>query len=160
MTKNKRLPTKYRWYHGLIFFTLVNLLTFSWIFVDTNYYEVLNKPWLAPPAWVFGPVWFVNCLLVIWGNLRALNAPKSTARKAYLWLQGFSWLNYVVFTYLTFGLKIPAMFFWATFPMWLFTVASLYYGYKIDKLIPWSFITLLPWLTLASYLGFFVWLNN
>ena len=62
-----------RWYHGLIFLLVVNFLTFSWVFTDVPYYNSLNKPFFAPPSWIFGIVWPINNVLVIIGNIWAIN---------------------------------------------------------------------------------------
>jgi len=156
----KNLPKKYNLWHGLAWFVLMNTLTFAWVFTDVSYYNSLNKISIAPPSWVFGVVWPINNILVILGNIWTLNSKPSPERKKLLILQGLSWLNYVVFSALSFGTKIPAMFFIPTFSMLLLTIASIYYARKIDLKISYTFVTLIAWLFLASVLGLSVWLYN
>ncbi len=156
----KFLPQKYNFWHGLAWFVLMNFLTFAWIFTDVPYYNSLNKISIAPPSWVFGVIWPINNILVIVGNIWTLNRKPSLDRTKLLILQGFSWFNYVVFSGLSFGTKIPAMFFWPTFSMLLLTIASIYYARKIDLKISYTFVTLIIWLFLASVLGLSVWIQN
>jgi tryptophan-rich sensory protein len=178
----------YKWYHGLFFLVVVNLLTFAWFFIDVNYYNNLNKPWFAPPSSLFGIAWLVNNICVIYGNILALNLYNSLKEKKdlnekdkvlvnnlrpYFFFQVLSWLNYIVFSALSFGTKIPSMFFWPTFSMLVLTIFSIFYTVQIDKNnggfwqnlkkfnnITFTFLTLLVWLVIASSLGYFVWKNN
>ncbi len=222
-----------KWYHGFIFLILINFLTFSWVFVDLPYYKSLNKPFFAPPSWVFGPAWVTNNILVITGNIWALNLwfkikksfnidkidqnlaikdskinitnlvesnlenihrdtkqknqnvqtklyilnQKETLKdlKSFFILQTLSWINYVIFSGLSFGLHNPSMFFWPTFSMWVLTIASIYFASQIDsdtspkgfwqtvvqgRSIAFTFVTLLIWLTIAYILGFYIWIKN
>jgi tryptophan-rich sensory protein len=96
-----------------------------------------------------------------------------------------SWINYAIFQYVSFGTQIPAMFFWPTFSMWVITVVSMFYAGLVDTQRGWlelgdktprlkafwhtvrkgrslifTFTTLIIWLSLASLLGFYIWLNN
>ena len=184
---------KLKWYHGFLFLIAVNLLTFAWAFTDLEYYNNMNKPWFAPPSFVFGPVWILNNILVITGNIWAFNRwqdlkngnfqflseiQKNKLKKNFsnlAILQGLSWLNYIIFTALSFGTKIPAMFFWPTFSMWILTAFSIFTAFQIDKMtfeegfiqsikkfksITLTFTTLILWLTIASLLGLYVWMNN
>jgi tryptophan-rich sensory protein len=184
---------KLKWYHGVLFLIGVNLLTFAWAFTDVKYYNNLNKPWFAPPSFVFGPVWILNNILVITGNIWTFNRwqdfkngnfqflseiQQNKLKKSFsnlAILQGLSWFNYIIFTALSFGTKIPAMFFWPTFSMWILTVFSIFISFQIDKMtfqegfveslkkfksITLTFTTLILWLTIASLLGLYVWINN
>jgi tryptophan-rich sensory protein len=173
LTQNK---FKFHWFHGVIFFFLVNLIAGYGItlFVDIKeIYAVFNKPWFAPPVWLFGVAWFTNNVLTIIGNIWTLNLPSLTDRTRLLWLQGFSWLNYCVFQYLSFGTRIPAMFFWPTFSMLVLTIASLYYAYRLEtnettfwnkvksgRSITMSLTSLFSWLIIATALGFQIWMMN
>jgi tryptophan-rich sensory protein len=156
----KYLPKKYNYWHGLAWLILMNSLTFSWVFIDPAYYNSLNKISIAPPAWFFGIAWGVNNVLVIIGNIWTLNHKPSSDRTKLLILQGLSWFNYVVFSYLSFGTKIPAMFFIPTFSMLILTIMSIYYARKVDLKISYTFATLITWLFVASVLGLSVWIYN
>ena len=156
----KSLPQKYNFWHGLAWFALMNFLTFAWVFTDVEYYNSLNKIAIAPPSWVFGVVWPLNNIFVIVGNIWTLNLKSSPDRTKLLILQGFSWINYIVFSGLSFGTKIPAMFFWPTFTMLILTLASIYYARKIDLKISYTFVTLIIWLFIATVLGLSVWIQN
>jgi tryptophan-rich sensory protein len=167
---------KFHWFHGVIFFFLVNLIAGYGItlFVDIKeIYAVLNKPYFAPPVWLFGVAWFTNNVLTIIGNIWTLNLPSSIYRSRLLLLQGFSWFNYCIFQYLSFGTQIPSMFFCPTFSMLVLTLFSLYYAYRLDtsemtfrnkvksgKSITMSLASLVSWLLIATALGFQIWMLN
>ncbi len=198
MSSNFRL----KWYHGVIFFVIVNLIGFGWGIEVREYYANLNKPWFAPATWVFGIAWTVNNILVITGNIWAFNlfqdlqakkdkvlSNSKTASvfsnlKLYGTFQVLSWVNFMIFQYVSFGTQIPAMFFWPTFSMWLITVISMYFAGQIDTQRAWvenpelprfeafwqtvikgrsiifTFTTLIIWLSIASLLGHYIWWNN
>lgn len=142
-------------------------------------YNVLNKPYFAPPTWVFGIAWTFNCILITYGILLTINLAKSALRKKLLITQGLLVLNYCIFQYLSFGSPIifgkllPIMFFLPTFSMLILTSIGMKLAYKIDstdmtfkqkmysgKSIFASFISLLSWLIIATALGLYIWLNN
>ena len=156
----KYLPKKYNFLHGLAWLILMNALTFSWVFTDPAYYNSLKKISIAPPPWVFGIAWGVNNILVIIGNIWTLNHKPDPKRTKLLILQCLSWFNYVIFSALSFGTKIPAMFFIPTFSMLILTIGSIYYARKLDLKISYTFVTLIIWLFLASVLGLSVWVYN
>jgi hypothetical protein len=136
-------------------------------------YASLIVPVWAPATWVFGAVWTVNNILVLIGNIWTLNLPHSSDRTKLIWLQIFSWSNYAVFQWLSFGTRIPSLYFWPSFTLLIATLASMYYAYRLDtvhrsfsktvvrgKSITIMFSTLLVWLLIANALGFFIMTHN
>ncbi|WP_376796693.1 tryptophan-rich sensory protein [Thermogemmatispora sp.] len=170
----------WRWYHGLLFYVLVQGLTFAlsglvnrWqgrrisspgqLLGDVAYFEELKQSIFAPPAWVFGPAWTINNLSVIWGLLRVLNKPASSpGRGTYLALQAASWLDYVIFSAAYFGLRSPLNALVLTLLMLGLTVASgLVALLRLrDSLVALSLATLFLWLLLASTAAVFQALWN
>jgi tryptophan-rich sensory protein len=167
---------KYHYYQAVIFYVLMNLVAGYSITLFVNIKEVyasLVLPVWAPATWVFGTVWTINNILVLIGNIWTLNAPPSPERSKLIRLQIFSWSNYAVFQWLSFGIGIPSLFFWPSFTLLIATVASMYYAYKLDTLherfwktvmkgtsITMTFSTLIVWLFIANALGFFVMTHN
>ena len=142
-------------------------------------YSNLNKPYFAPPTWVFGVVWTFNNIIVIYGILRTINLPKSILRTNLLGIDTLIAVNYMVFQYLSFGSGIlfgkiiPVMFFLPTFSMLILTIMAMNKAYQLDtqsitfknkilsgQSIFASYWSLFSWLIIASALGLGIWIMN
>jgi tryptophan-rich sensory protein len=167
-------PKKWRWYHGLAFYILVQFLTFGLsaltsiisgnrgkdlredIFGDVSYFRSLKQSIITPPAWVFGPAWTINNISTIWGALQVLNKPRGTpGRDEYLALQAATWLNFVLFNAAYFSLRSPINAFVLTLTFFLLTVASgvvALFQLK-DTKVALSLATVFVWLIIALTAG-------
>jgi tryptophan-rich sensory protein len=162
---------KWRWYHGVAFYILVQALTFSLagltskvrgnksnnvrdaVFGDVSYFKGLKQSVITPPSWVFGPAWTINNISTIYGNLRVLNMPKDTpGRDPYIALQATSWLNYALFSAAYFSLRSPINAFFLTVNMFFLTMASVIVAiFRLkDTKVALSLATLSLWLIIAS----------
>jgi tryptophan-rich sensory protein len=162
---------KWRWYHGLAFYLIVQVLTFSLsglvsvatgnrgrstretFFGDVGYFTRLKQAKIAPPSWAFGPAWTINNLSTIWGTLRVLNKPEGTpGRNAFLTLQGITWLEFVSFNAAYFSLRSPINALVLTATFFVFTIISeLIAIFQLkDTRVALSLGTLLIWLTIAT----------
>lgn len=172
-TITKNIPTKqpqWRWYHGIAFYVLVQLITFGLagltsvvrgnkgknlrenVFGDVPYFRSLKQSVITPPSWAFGPAWTINNISVIWGTLQVLNMPKNTeGRTSYLALQAASWLNFVVFNAAYFSLRSPINAFFLTLSMFFLTIASAFVAiFKLKNTkVALSLATLFAWLLVA-----------
>ena len=164
-------PAKWRWYHGLAFYIVVQLLTFGLagltsivsgnkgetlrdnVFGNVSYFSSLKQSIFTPPSWVFGPAWTINNFFAIWGTLAVLNKPKGThGRNEYLALQGATWLNFVIFNAAYFSLRSPINAFVLTIIFAGLTVSSACVAiFRLkDTRVALSLSTLFVWLTVAA----------
>ncbi|GCE26639.1 hypothetical protein KDA_21230 [Dictyobacter alpinus] len=162
---------QWRWYHGLSFYLIIQVLTFSTsalvsiasgnkgdnfretVFGDTSYFKQLKQVKITPPSWFFAPAWTVNNLSVIYGTLRVLNMPKDTrGRTEFLALQAATWLNFVAFNAAYFSLRSPINAFVLTVLFFLFTLASGFVAiFRLkDTKVALSLGTLFIWLIVAT----------
>jgi tryptophan-rich sensory protein len=163
-------PQQWRWYHGVIFYVIVQILTFGLsglvsaikgptgknlqenIFGNPAYFNELKQSIFAPPSWAFGPAWLINNISVIWGTWRVLNKPEGTpGRTSFLALQGASWLNFVVFNAAYFSLRSPINALVLTFSMFVLTILSAFVAiFRLkDTVVALSLATLFIWLMIA-----------
>jgi tryptophan-rich sensory protein len=162
---------RWRWYHGLAFYLIVQVLTFGLsglvsvatgqrgksaretFFGDVSYFKGLKQAKIAPPSWAFGPAWTINNLSTIWGTLRVLNKPEGTpGRGAFLALQGITWVEFVSFNAAYFSLRSPinALVLTATFFI-LTIISELIAIFQLkDTRVALSLGTLLVWLVIAT----------
>ncbi len=161
--------SNWRWYHGLVFYVVVQIITFGLagmvsalsgqqikslrsLVGDTGYFTSLKQAVITPPSWAFGPAWTINNISVIWGMLKVLNKPPQTeGREAYLALQAFSWLNYVMFNAAYFSLRSPINAFLLTLSMFILTILSGFVAmFRLrDSRVALSLVTLFLWLLIA-----------
>jgi len=162
-------PPRWRWYHGVIFYIIVQATSFllsglvntvrgnrgglrETFFGDVPYFKRLKQSIFAPPSWAFGPVWTINNISEIWGLLLTLSKPKDTpGRRLYLTLQGLTWLNFAVFNAGYFSLRSPINALVLTFTFLLLTAAKLFvaiFGLK-DSRVALSLATTIMWLMSA-----------
>lgn len=118
-------------------------------------YARSTRPPFAPPPWAFGVAWPINNLLTLWGNHRALNAPPSNDRTAYLRLQLAVWTLFTTYGFVRFRLRSPILGAAHTTLYLLLTVASAVRAARMDRRLLASFATLIPWLLLATTLSLY-----
>ena len=143
-------PERYRFWHAFLFWLLANGAS-GVAAGRRRYYEEMEQAPFAPPGWVFVPVWALNNVSVLWGNLRLLNDREVPHRKALLWLQGAGWLLYAAFGYVYFRKRSPILALADTAAFWVLTVVSVSLSLRGGRRdLALSQGTLLAWLTLAT----------
>ena len=160
---------RWRWYHGLTFWAIVQVLTFGLAALvsafrdtrsknlrdlvgDVSYFTSLKQSIFTPPSWAFGPAWTINNFLAIWGMLQVLNKPTGTeGRDEYLKLQAGSWLIFVAFNAAYFSLRSPLNALALTLTMFCLTIASAMVAlFRLkDTKVALSLGTLFVWLIVA-----------
>lgn len=121
---------------------------------DRAFYASLSTPRLAPPGWLFGPVWAANNTLTLWSNLRVANLPEDTpARRAALASEATTWLLFAAFAPLYFGLRSPALGAAVTVASLATTTHAVVVTAPIDRKAAGALAPRLAWLALASYVS-------
>lgn len=118
-------------------------------------YAKSTRPPFAPPSWAFGIAWPLNNLLTLWGNREVLNAPPSADRTAYLRLHAAAWVLFTSYGFLRFRLKSPLLGYLNTTLYSALIVASAARAARIDRRLLASYVTLIPWLSLATVLSLY-----
>lgn len=123
-----------------------------------SWYAQLNRPIIAPPNWLFAPVWTLLFLLMgISFYLLRLNGKKAKKAVDNFWIQlTFNLLWSVLF----FGLKLPWLAFIEILILWYYIFITIKEAVKINR---WSGYLLFPyllWVSFAALLNFsFAWIN-
>ena len=124
------------------------------------YSEMLQKPPLSPPGWVFGVVWTILYALMGISAARVWAAPPTLARSRGLNLFiaqliiNFFW-SPIFFNAQAYGLALV----WILLLCVLVFLMILQFR-KADKAAAWIQLPYLLWLTFAAYLNYGVWQLN
>lgn len=151
-------PTRprYRWWHAAAIGVAANLpgSRSGGGASDQEFYASLPTPRLAPPGWLFAPVWAVNNALTLWSNLRIANLPEDTAgRRAVLASEAATWTLYAAFSPLYFGRRSPELGAADTVAALATTTHAVGRTATIDPRAAWALAPRLAWLALASYVS-------
>jgi tryptophan-rich sensory protein len=148
----------------------------------SSWYNTLNKPQLAPPNSVFGPVWTTLFLLMgigaflIWRKYDTLTLSETADRAVqykrqtkialgiFLFQLVLNTLWSIIFfgsTSLTInGLNNIGIAFVEIVILWLAIIATIISFAKISKPAAWLMLPYLLWVSFAGYLNFMIWRLN
>ncbi|HPO05609.1 MAG TPA: tryptophan-rich sensory protein [Candidatus Gracilibacteria bacterium] len=122
-----------------------------------SWYSTLNKPFLNPPNYIFGPVWTILYLMM--GISFFLIWQKGFAKKTggFFMIQLF--LN-GIWSFLFFGLQSPLLALIDIILLIIFLALTIFYFFQNNRLASFLLIPYFLWITFASYLNLMIYILN
>lgn len=126
-----------------------------------SWYNLQAKPALAPPNWVFGPVWTTLFILMGLALYLVWSSRDHTQRARWAYnIFGLQLILNVLWSALFFGMRAPAYAFVEVILFWFAILVNAIVFYKISKLAGLLLIPYLLWVGFASYLNYEIWQLN
>lgn len=131
--------------------------------IDTWYANLVRSP-LAPPNWVFGPVWTTLYLLMgialflVWkkGSEVGYDATTKKALKIFFVQLVLNSAWSIVF----FGMHNIGGALIVILVLWLSIIATMWQFRKVSKATLWLLLPYLLWVSFASFLNYSIWTLN
>jgi len=126
-----------------------------------GWYEMLAKPMLTPPGWVFGPVWTI--LYVLMGVAAFIIWRQGLRKRPVRIALGLFFVQLVLNTLwsiLFFGLQNPAAAFVGILVLWAAILATIIAFAKLSRTAAWLLVPYLLWVSFATYLNYMIWMLN
>lgn len=121
-----------------------------------GWYGGLQKPELAPPNWIFAPVW--TTLFLLMGIALYLVWEKQYKRGIVLFFVQLG-LN-VLWSAIFFGMRNPELAFAEIILLWVAILATIISFLKVSKPAAWLLAPYLLWVTFAAYLNYSLMILN
>lgn len=119
-----------------------------------TWYATLQKPWFAPPNWIFAPVWTILYILMglsvylIW--IQGLH--KKRVKNAIFYFLIQLTLNFI-WSPIFFGLQSPLLALLVIIAMWSTIVLTISTFYPLSKLAAYLLVPYVLWVSFASLLN-------
>ena len=126
------------------------------------WYETLERPALAPPNWVFGPVWTTLFALIggaVWLVWRKIDVRPRRVRVA-LVVFVVHFVANLAWSLVFFGLQQIAAGLVVILVLWLLIVATMWTFYRVDRRAALLLVPYLVWVSFATYLNYEFWVLN
>lgn len=127
----------------------------------SEWYVTLAKPELAPPNWVFGPVW--TTLFALMGISAFLIWRKGLNRRDVKIALGICIVQLVlntIWSIIFFGLRSPGGALVEIAFLWLAILATIIFFAKISRPAAWLLMPYILWVSFAAYLNYSIWILN
>lgn len=121
-------------------------------------FESMNKPFLAPPGWLFPVVWTILYILMGIASYLVLTSGKSnnTALTVYGIQLAFNFFWVIIF----FNLELYLFAFIWLVLLWLLILKMTNLFHRVSKPAGYLILPYLLWVTFAGYLNFSIYLLN
>jgi len=126
-----------------------------------DWYALLIKPSLTPPAWVFAPAWTTLFILIGLSLALVLTTDnRLRLKQSALVVFAGQWLLNVSWSVVFFGLRSISWGLVIILVLWLLIINLIYRFSAINKLAGLLLWPYLLWVSFATYLNFSLWLLN
>ncbi|MFH0869326.1 MAG: TspO/MBR family protein [archaeon] len=126
----------------------------------TTWYASLAKPSFAPPNWLFGPVWITLYTLMGISLYLVWEAKDSREKKTAIGVFGAQLFLNALWSFLFFGLELPAAGFIGIIFLWVFIFINIILFYKVSKNAAYLLVPYVVWVTIAAYLNYMIMVLN
>jgi translocator protein len=123
---------------------------------DEAFYDGFLQPSVAPPAWLFAPMWLVLNVTSLVALHRIANLQASESRRVFLISEAIGWVLFAAFTTLYFFMRSPVLGAIDTVAGLIVAIVSVLSARRIDRTASALVSLRLLWLTLASYVSVYV----
>ena len=132
------------------------------------WYATLTRPEIAPPNWVFGPVWTTLyalmgiSLFLIWKQ-HPYKLEFVRMLRVWKWAIALFFIQLVLNTLwsiIFFGLQSPGVALVEIVFLWVAILATIITFYKISHPAAWLLVPYILWVSFAAYLNYAIWLLN
>lgn len=130
-----------------------------------SWYGTLEPPALAPPNWVFGPVWtalFALMGVAVWLIWREVGTPPPTGRRARVALAVFGGqfaLN-LAWSAAFFGAQSVGLGLGVIAFLWIAIAVTVWAFTRVDRRAGALLVPYLCWVSFAAYLNYQFWVLN
>jgi tryptophan-rich sensory protein len=154
---------KMKWWHCVIIFVIANTLSIipAGFNGDEMFYNSFTQPAVAPPDWLFAPMWlFLNITSLI-GLYTITQLPVGTKyRHTIIILEYVAWVLFAIFTFLYFYLESPILGAVDTILGLIVVFVVVVLSYRVSKKSFWCFLPRLLWLLFAGYVSVWIAMLN
>jgi translocator protein len=126
-----------------------------------SWYASLQKPFFAPPNWVFAPVWIT--LFILMGTALYLVWQCGTENRDVqiaLGIFGLQFFFNMLWSFLFFGLRSPLLGLIDIIVLWMMIAATTGAFYRVKKSAAYLLIPYIAWVTIALALNAAVYFMN
>lgn len=134
----------------------------------SSWYDILIKPKLAPPNWLFAPAWAILfalmgvALYLVWRKREVFSKELRPRLFTVALVLFFAQLILNMFwSTIFFGWQNPGWAFLEIIILWLAILATILVFARISRAAAWLLFPYILWVSFAGYLNFEIWqLNN
>jgi len=126
-----------------------------------DWYITLEKPFFAPPNWIFGPVWIILYFLmgvslyIVWKD-----ELKSKTRNVFFVVFAIQLILNALWSFLFFGLKSPLLGLIDILILDVMLVVTIFYAKRVSKYAAMLLIPYMVWIIIASVLNYAIMVLN
>ncbi|MCR4327939.1 MAG: tryptophan-rich sensory protein [Patescibacteria group bacterium] len=125
-----------------------------------DWYPMLEKPLLNPPAWIFGPVWTTLFLLMGYALYLVWKDESGKSKRLAYFAFGIQMVLNMLWSIIFFGLHSPGGALIEIVFLWLAILATFVAFAKISKPAAWLLLPYILWVSFAMYLNYSIWMLN
>jgi len=126
-----------------------------------DWYITLEKPFFAPPNWIFGPVWIILYFLmgvslyIVWKD-----ELKSKTRNVFFVVFAIQLILNALWSLLFFGLRSPLLGLIDILILDVMLVVTIFYAKRVSKYAAMLLIPYMVWIIIASVLNYAILVLN